>query len=96
MYLNKKFNVDIILELVESSERCQLKVNIASRLIGSCACKNIELTRMAGLLYYKQSKVCGLIPSLAEERNKFKKESWSIIIKYSTEILTHNVFKQKI
>jgi len=30
---------------------------------------------------------------LAEERNKFKKESWSIIIKYSAEILTHNVFK---
>jgi len=76
MCLNKKINVYIILELVESSERCQLKVNIASRLIGSCACKNIELTRMAGLLYYKQSKVCGLIyPAWQRKETILKKKA---------------------
>ena len=91
MCLNKKINVYIILELVESSERCQLKVNIALRLIRSCACKNIKLTRrMAGLLYYKQSKVCGLIyPAWQRKETNLKKEGWNVKVKTSVDILTH-------
>ena len=51
---------------------------------------------MAGLLYYKQSKVWGLIPSLAEERNKFKKEGWNVKVKTSVEILTHSESEQNL
>jgi len=45
---------------------------------------------MAGLLYYKQSKVCGLIyPAWQRKETNLKKEGWNVKVKTSVDILTH-------